>query len=171
MHEAIQLMSKTLAIHLPHLPKEALKQATVESVSPIASEPIPEALVQQEPETPAQQTSNPSEDPVTPNKATIPTTEQESSPEAQPIEAPTTTPKRPTHVKRKSVILTIGSYLWPFGASAPKNVDVKVDTVEISSDEVQVDGAKKDTAPGPELSKAVSTVSLSDVAVPAVNSV
>jgi len=89
------------------------------------------------------------------------------SPEAQP-----TTPKRPTHVKRGSVIGSIGKFLWPFGGSAPppsKDAAVKVSTVEVSSEtEVEVQRPRtkssgRDSAPGLGVTKAVSTVEVTEV--------
>ncbi|KAH7389018.1 hypothetical protein BKA64DRAFT_127757 [Cadophora sp. MPI-SDFR-AT-0126] len=175
MHEAIQLITKTLAAHLPAPPSTApvaVKEvepestpipvaqaipATPEPIAPIVSE-----STNKDPESPIQiqQPMNGTADETTP----IPTISS-SPPETQP-----TIPKRPTHVKRGSVIGSIGKFLWPFGGSAPspsKDAVVKVSTVEISSEEeVQRPRTKssgKGAAPGPEVTKAVSTVEVTEV--------
>ncbi|PVH77888.1 hypothetical protein DL98DRAFT_656454 [Cadophora sp. DSE1049] len=178
MHEAIQLITKTLATHLPAPPAPApvvLKEVETESTPIPVTQVISEAIAQtvsepatQEPEIPAPiQPTSTASDEVTP----VPTAST-NPPETQPT-TQSTTPKRPTHVKRGSVIGSIGKFLWPFGGSAPpsKDATVKVSTVEITgSGEVEVQeqmpkprSSGRDSAPGLGVTKAVSTVEVTEV--------
>ncbi|KAH6703223.1 hypothetical protein BKA61DRAFT_661094 [Leptodontidium sp. MPI-SDFR-AT-0119] len=176
MHEAIQLITRTLATHLPApqspvpvIAKEIETESAPVPIAPAVSEPVA-----QEPESPiqAQPTTNTTSGEITPVLIPTPSASTETDSPAAP-ETQTTVPKRPTHVKRGSVIGSIGKFLWPFGGSTapPKDTSVQVSTVEVSGEvEVGAAGQKvgsKDgsssTAPGPELSKASSTVGVTEV--------
>ncbi|KAK0123981.1 hypothetical protein ONS95_008969 [Cadophora gregata] len=172
MHEAIQHITKKLATHLsaPQAPAPVVvKEVAVEPTPTPTTQAVPEPTVPstsesapQEPETTAPvEATNTTSDEIT----AVPTTST-NPPETQP-----TTPKRPTHNKRGSVIGSIGKFLWPFGGSTPppKEATVKASTAEVTGEveaESQVSKPKssgKDSAPGPELTKASSTVEVTEV--------
>jgi len=179
MHEAIQLITKTLATHLPAPPAHApavVKAIEVKSMPILFTQAAPEPAV-----APVAETSGPkAQEPETPQQAQSSSTPTPKTDELKPVAAPSTnspeaqptTPKRPTHVKRGSVIGSIGKFLWPFGGSAPppsKDAAVKVSTVEVSSEtEVEVQRPRtkssgRDSAPGLGVTKAVSTVEVTEV--------
>lgn len=183
MHEAIQLITKTLATHLPAHPTLAavvVKEMEVASMPIPVAEPISEPVAQesvaqepavQEPKNHIQAEPTPlaPSDEITPIPSSTPSTAATITPDAVPASPKSTVPNRPTHVKRGSVIGSIGKFLWPFGGTAapPKEASVQVSTVDISG-EVEVQKAtssSKDngSTPGPELTKVVSTVEVTEV--------
>ncbi|EKD19435.1 uncharacterized protein L3040_002686 [Drepanopeziza brunnea f. sp. 'multigermtubi'] len=152
LQEAVQLITKKLTTNLPPPTGEPTKQAIVElsSATDAVSEQVQKPSSSQESEVlaaePAQ--ANPS-----------------TGAEAASTETPAASAKKPGHAKRKSVIVTLGSYLWPFGTATPKGADAKASTAEGSPAGPSVEISKKDTttsAPGAKDSAA----SLSDIPTP-----
>ncbi|KAH7324000.1 hypothetical protein BKA65DRAFT_78749 [Rhexocercosporidium sp. MPI-PUGE-AT-0058] len=181
MHEAIQLITRTLATHLP-APQAPLpvvvKEVEIESALGPITQPISEPAAQvaqpvlepaiQEPTAPiqSQPTTISTSEEITPIPVTAPSTDSPTtSALATSSETTSAVPKRPTHVKRGSVIGSIGKFLWPFGGTSPsKDTIMQVSTVEVSDEvpEVQKVSSAKVTAPGPELRKASSTVEVTE---------
>src|SRR6187402_2427115 len=116
MHEAIQLITKTLATHLPPpaLTPDINQPSPETATDPITKDPVssqPEILTDSLPQATM-------EDEITPVTAESSTSNQASSSEELPTEPPVeeqSPPKRPNAEKRTSVIGSIGKFLWPFG--------------------------------------------------------
>ncbi|KAL2062894.1 hypothetical protein VTL71DRAFT_5966 [Oculimacula yallundae] len=168
MHEAIQLITKTLALHLPVPPSpvSAIPKAVEVAPSPaLQTQKIPEPVVQEQViSTDAQPILTTPLNEATPNKTTSPPLETPILPETLPVSPQSTVPKRPTHVKRGSVIGSIGKFLWPFGGAPPpsKDTTIQVSTLEVAA-EVEVQIRPKIRAPGLGSTKAVSTVEVTEV--------
>jgi len=113
LHLSIQEISKTLALHLPHLvPPPA---PVVETP---AAEPTPETLVETAPviETPA---AGPTPEPSIPEIIDI-LAPAETSPPAEAEPEPSS-PKTSLPRKRTSTLGYIGKVFWPFGSASPKS--------------------------------------------------
>ncbi|XMA09934.1 hypothetical protein WAI453_002725 [Rhynchosporium graminicola] len=163
MHEAIQLIHQTLALHLPVPPAVVpleVKDVPIESTPELVAQRITEPVLQEQaiPAT-VQSTTKPKANQVSPVEDTAATATVPTLPETSPSPI-TTVPTRPTHVKRGSVIGSIGKFLWPFGGAptTAKDSTVQVSPVKDANEvESQAPGSQI-IAPGLGSTKAVSTV-------------
>ncbi|KAI9047213.1 hypothetical protein LZ554_008667 [Drepanopeziza brunnea f. sp. 'monogermtubi'] len=151
LQEAVQLITKTLTTNLP--------PPTGEATDPV-SEQVQKTSASQDTEVLAVESAQ-----AQPSTAADASSPEPAVPGAASTETPAASAKKPGHAKRKSVIVTIGSYLWPFGNAPPKGADAKASTAEGSPAGPSVESPKKDTttsAPGAKDSAAP----LSDIPTP-----
>lgn len=105
MHEAIKLITETLALHLPaHNPNSAL-----ETIKPSTAEAAPSAKTSENEvitaASPPDLTSQPSAISMADTLVETP--------------SPTSPPKRPNLEKRSSLLGSMGKIFWPFGSASP----------------------------------------------------
>ncbi|CZT43182.1 uncharacterized protein RSE6_03179 [Rhynchosporium secalis] len=156
-------MVHTLALHLPVPPAVVpleVKDVTIESTPELVTQKITEPVLQEQaiPAT-VRSTTKPKANQVSPVEDTAATATVPTLPDTSPSPI-TTVPTRPTHVKRGSVIGSIGKFLWPFGGAptTAKDSTVQVSPVKDANEvESQAPGSQI-IAPGLGSTKAVSTV-------------
>jgi len=112
LHEAVQKITETLALHFPP-PTPIIDSSKQKSAEPPTTAP---ELVSVAPAAPA---------------APAPELSKSDTPEVPAVAAvePTSPPKRPTLEKRSSVLGSLGKILWPFGSAA--QVQTGIEGIEV----------------------------------------
>ncbi|KAI6717271.1 hypothetical protein JHW43_000174 [Diplocarpon mali] len=156
LQDAVHALSKNLATRLPPPGPDAPQQVLVGVARAATSNSGLETSAPQEQEASALPAPPTAED-----SAAKPTTETPAG------AAPRTPSTRAGHAKRKSVILTIGSYLWPFGGAAPPAGGARVGPVEAGAAIQATDVSRNGGAPGPDLKGDGRKGALDEVEAPA----
>ncbi len=112
MHEAVQKITETLALHFPP-PTPIIDSSKQKSAEPLTTTPEFISVGPTAPATPAPE----------PSKVVTP-----EAPAVAAVE-PASPPKRPNLEKRSSVLGSLGKILWPFGSAAP--VQTGIEGVEV----------------------------------------